>query len=104
MDSSSLQPTGGQIEAYAATVGKTRTVADANSGQQPGDPAMLARMHLKIVAEAEPPLRLPVGPDAVRRIKAKNNAVMAEVKRWRILSESTNLDANSGDHIAKGHR
>lgn len=103
MDSSSLQRTRGQIEAYAATVGKTRTFADANSGQQPGDPAKLARVLLEIVAEAEPPLRLPVGPDAVRRIEEKNNAVMAEVERWRILSESTNLSANNGDDIAKGH-
>jgi NAD(P)-dependent dehydrogenase (short-subunit alcohol dehydrogenase family) len=102
MDGSSLQRTRGQLEAYAATVGKTRAFADAHSGQQPGDPAKLARVLLEIIAAAEPPLRLPVGPDAVRRIEAKNNTVAIEIERWRILSESTNLIASSRDDLANG--
>lgn len=91
MDGSSLQRTKLALGAYAATVGKTRSFADQNNRQQPGDPAKLARVLIEIVNAPEPPVRLQVGPDAVRRIEAKNAAVAADIAIWRTLSESTNL-------------
>jgi short-subunit dehydrogenase len=91
MDSSSLQRTKTQIEDYAATVGKTRIFAETNNRQQPGDPAKLAEALLQLVALPDPPLRLPLGPDAVRRIASKNAFVAQETERWKSLSESTDL-------------
>ena len=95
MDCSSLQRTKIQMEAYAATVGKTRAFADQNNRQQPGDPAKLARVLIEIVNAPDPPVRLQIGPDAVRRIEAKNAAVAADISVWRTLSESTNLESSS---------
>jgi NAD(P)-dependent dehydrogenase (short-subunit alcohol dehydrogenase family) len=91
MDGSSLQRTKLALDAYAATVGKTRSFADQNNRQQPGDPAKLAGVLFEIVNSPEPPVRLQVGPDAVRRIEAKNASVAADIATWRTLSESTNL-------------
>jgi NAD(P)-dependent dehydrogenase (short-subunit alcohol dehydrogenase family) len=91
MDGTSLQRTKVQMDAYSATVGKIRSFADENNRQQPGDPAKLARVLIEIVEAPEPPVRLQVGPDAVRRIEAKNAAVAAEIEVWRTLSESTNF-------------
>jgi short-subunit dehydrogenase len=91
MDASSLARTHVQIEDYADTVGKTRSFVGANSGLQPGDPAKLALALLQLVALPDPPIRLPLGPDALSRIAAKNNFVEQEMEKWRALSMSTNL-------------
>jgi NAD(P)-dependent dehydrogenase (short-subunit alcohol dehydrogenase family) len=91
MDGSSLRRTKLALDAYSATVGKTRSFVDQNNRQQPGDPAKLAAVLIEIVNALEPPVRLQVGPDAVRRIEAKNAAVAADIATWRTLSESTNL-------------
>jgi NAD(P)-dependent dehydrogenase (short-subunit alcohol dehydrogenase family) len=95
MDGSSLQHTKEIIDDYAATVGKTRSFASANNKQQPGDPAKLAAVLLQVVDAPEPPLSLQVGPDAVRRIEAKNAFVVGETERWRHLSESTGINAST---------
>jgi NAD(P)-dependent dehydrogenase (short-subunit alcohol dehydrogenase family) len=91
MDGRSLERTREQIDDYAATLEKTRTFAETHNRQQPGDPAKLAAALIKLVALPDPPLRLPLGTDAVSRIHEKNAFVAAEMKRWRSLSESTNL-------------
>ena len=91
MDASSLQHTNAKIEDYVATVGKTRAFASEHNHQQPGDPAKLAAALLQLVALPDPPVRLPLGPDALKRIAAKNEFVNRESQRWKALSESTNL-------------
>jgi NAD(P)-dependent dehydrogenase (short-subunit alcohol dehydrogenase family) len=91
LDGSSLQRTKEEIEDYAPTVGKVRSFAGTHNHEQPGDPAKLAEALLRLVALPDPPLRLPLGPDALRRIAAKNSFVAEEIERWRTLSESTNL-------------
>jgi NAD(P)-dependent dehydrogenase (short-subunit alcohol dehydrogenase family) len=91
MDGSSLRRTKVELEAYAATVGKTRSFADQNNRRQPGDPAKLAAVLIEIVNAPDPPVRLQAGSDAVRRIEAKNAAVAADIATWRTLSESTDL-------------
>jgi NAD(P)-dependent dehydrogenase (short-subunit alcohol dehydrogenase family) len=92
MDSSSLHRTQVLSQDYEATVGKTRGFADENSGQQPGDPRKLAKVILEIVNAAVPPLRMPIGPDAVQRIIEKNRSVSLELEKWRSLAESTNYE------------
>src|SRR5207302_4652136 len=54
--------------AYAATVGAVARFQREYDGVQPGDPAKAAHAIIKIAGLAEPPLRLPLGSDAVRAV------------------------------------
>ena len=83
MDNRSLGKMEQQISDYADTVGKTRLFAVERNHQQPGDPAKLARAILQLANAAEPPLRLPLGEDALQRIKDKNAFVERETANWR---------------------
>lgn len=89
MDNRSLGKMEQQISDYADTVGKTRLFAVERNHQQPGDPAKLGRAILQLANAAEPPLRLPLGEDALQRIKDKNAFVERETANWRALTEST---------------
>ena len=89
LDASSLLPSAMTIPDYAETAGATRKFAASANYTQPGDPAKLARALLQLVDAEEPPLRMPFGSDAVRRIEAKNAFVAQELAHWRDLSVST---------------
>lgn len=93
LDGSSLHRSAVVIEDYEGTVGVLRTRATELNKQQPGDPRKLAAALIQLAAAKQPPLRLPLGEDAVARIEGKNAAVAAELERWRALSESTGFDA-----------
>ena len=56
-------------------------------------PALAFTARLKLVNAEDPPLRMPFGSDAIRRIEAKNAFVAQELARWRDLAVST--DATS---------
>jgi NAD(P)-dependent dehydrogenase (short-subunit alcohol dehydrogenase family) len=94
MDNRSLDSTKKQIGDYESTVGKTRVFAVEGNHQQPGDPAKFAQALLKLVNAAKPPLRLPLGTDALERIMQKNAFVAEETARWRSLSTSTDFKEN----------
>ena len=89
MDASSLARAAVQIDDYESTVGKTRSFAEGNSGRQSGDPAKLAAALLALAALDDPPVRLQLGSDALKRIEQKNAFVQSESERWRSLSLST---------------
>lgn len=91
LDNSSLSVTKEQIADYADTVGKVREQAARGNHNQPGDPKKLAQAILQLVNSADPPVRLPLGTDAVARIAAKNAFVEGETMKWRALSESTDF-------------
>jgi NAD(P)-dependent dehydrogenase (short-subunit alcohol dehydrogenase family) len=91
MDASSLAHTAIQIDDYKRTVGKTRLFAEENNHQQPGDPAKLATALLRLSELTEPPVRLQLGTDAVKRVEQKNAFVNAESQRWLSLSSFTDL-------------
>lgn len=93
LDGSSLHRSAVVIDDYEGTVGVLRTRATELNKQQPGDPRKLAAALIQLAAAKPPPLRLPLGEDAVARIEGKNAAVAAELERWRALSESTGFDA-----------
>ena len=95
MDNRSLGRTKDQIEDYKDTVGKTRAFVEGNNRRQPGDPAKLAIAILQLANSANPPLRLPLGRDALARIGEKNAFVEDETAKWRSLAESTDFDAES---------
>jgi len=94
MDNRSLTHTRKQIGDYESTVGKTRIFAIERNHQQPGDPAKFAQALVKLVNAAEPPLRLPLGTDALERVAQKNAFVSEETTRWRPLSVSTDFKEN----------
>ena len=82
-----------EIEDYADTVGRMCTFAAGHSKQPPGDPVKPARLVVKLVASERPPVRLPIGRDAVQRIETKNRTVATELAAWRADAESTDVDA-----------
>lgn len=79
------------IPDYDAAFNHLRERRQANSGKQPGDPAKAARAILEIVATSEPPVHLLLGPDAVRLVNEKLDALRAELKAWESLSKSTDF-------------
>lgn len=61
----------------------------AYHGRQPGDPSRGAQAILDAVAADAPPLRLPLGSDAVTAIERGDKARLEELERWRSLSISS---------------
>jgi len=89
LSDSSLQRAKRVIEAYAATVGKTREIAIARNGQQPGDPTLAAKAIIAITEVEHPPLRLILGADAVWSVRAKLAQVHEDLEAWKSTSVRT---------------
>lgn len=80
------------IDAYTPTVGVIRDYLEKRGGQQPGDPHKAAVAILKIVNLEEPPLRLPLGNDAMAFLRAGYKASNEELERWAEITQSTDFD------------
>jgi NAD(P)-dependent dehydrogenase (short-subunit alcohol dehydrogenase family) len=78
---------------YDSTVGAAVRFQRNFNGKQPGDPARAAAVILQVAAMAEPPLRLPLGSDAVRAVEEVDMARLEADRKWRDLSVSTDFDA-----------
>ncbi len=76
-----------RIADYEMTIDRERVLE--RHGQQPGDPRKAADAIVELVGSEHPPLRLPLGVDAVERISGKLERVRAELDTWRDLSLST---------------
>lgn len=83
------------IDDYAATSGATRDYLSIRHGTQPGDPALLGNVLASIVDMADPPLRLPLGRDALGQVLDKANLVRGEIDRWSEISLSTDFVART---------
>ena len=84
----------GDSVAYAATeipayANGMREFFEERNGKQEGDPEKLAAAVLQMVGEANPPLRLTLGRDAVTLLEAKIDSLRQGLEAWRELSEST---------------
>ncbi|MFT3998323.1 MAG: SDR family NAD(P)-dependent oxidoreductase [Asticcacaulis sp.] len=90
LDDTSLK-VAGEISDYQATVGQMRTLAVDLNHAQPGDPDRLADAILALAATEAPPLRLPLGTDALQRIYDKHAHVEHETRQWEALSRSTDF-------------
>lgn len=77
------------IDAYAPTVGPIRDYAAQNNGVQPGDPDKAAAAIADAVSSPAPPLRLPLGVDAVEAIRQKMARVLADVDATEKVARST---------------
>lgn len=81
------------IADYADGAGKVRRHIVQGGGNERGDPARLAEAMLQLADAARPPLRLPLGDDAIAMALGKSASIAADVEAWR--------DVGSGlDHAA----
>lgn len=76
---------------YDPTVGQTLRYVAQLSGHQPGDPRKLGAVIVQLANEAEPPLRLLAGSDAVQYVTAALRQRLAEAEQWHDLSVSTDF-------------
>ncbi|HGT0998938.1 TPA: hypothetical protein ACMVZ1_000712 [Enterococcus faecium] len=79
-------------EPYKQTVGAFVKVIHDHRGQQPGDPAKIAKVITDLTDMDEPPLRLLMGSDAVAYAEAASKALSDSDTKWKHLSESINFD------------
>ncbi|HVY46814.1 MAG TPA: SDR family NAD(P)-dependent oxidoreductase [Minicystis sp.] len=78
---------------YEATVGAAVRRTFGDPARARSSPAKVAQVILRLAEEAEPPVRLLVGSDAVQGAAAAAAARAEEDARWRALSVSTDFDA-----------
>ena len=77
------------LDAYKETVGVIRGYTGQLHGNQPGDPAKLAGVIVKLAAAENPPLHLPVGADAVKNLREKIAQISRELAEWESVATST---------------
>ena len=77
---------------YDAVVGRAARMQAQYDGRQPGDPKRAAQVLLQLAAMDAPPLRLPLGSDAIAAISGSDQRRLAELERWGALSASTDFD------------
>ncbi|MFG1422746.1 oxidoreductase [Roseixanthobacter liquoris] len=80
-----------RIDAYEATVGAVRTAVPTRAGAQPGDPRRGVAVILQAVDAQKPPLRLALGPDAHRNIRAKLARVATDLDAWEHVAADTDF-------------
>ncbi|HEX3799695.1 MAG TPA: oxidoreductase [Verrucomicrobiae bacterium] len=80
------------IAAYAPTVGVMRKHMEAHTGHEPGDPRKGAAAILQIANRSMPPLRLPLGNDAMALGRRGYQQSLDELDRWASLTQSTDFD------------
>lgn len=80
-----------EMEAYAATVGRIRMGTGAMHGKQKGDPMKAARAVDLALKNANTPLRLQLGPDAVSMIRAHAQGLLADMERWEAVAMDTQI-------------
>jgi NAD(P)-dependent dehydrogenase (short-subunit alcohol dehydrogenase family) len=78
---------------YDAVVGTAARMQREYNGRQPGDPVRAAQAILKVAGMDSPPLRLPLGTDAVKNIEQADRRKLEELARWHELSVSTDFPA-----------
>ncbi|MEV6770234.1 SDR family NAD(P)-dependent oxidoreductase [Nocardia sp. NPDC051030] len=83
----------GEIGDYAETVGAIRDGLPSSDQQQEGDPEKAAAAVIATVGQANPPLRLALGPDAVGAIRGKLAAVAADLDATAHLGLTTGLES-----------
>ncbi len=69
----------------------------AYNGRQPGDPTKAAEAIIALSKAAKPPLRLVLGSDAYARAERTDTNRLAELREWRLVSESTDFPHNAAD-------
>lgn len=76
---------------YESTAGRMRDKVRSVHGRQAGDPVLAAQAIVTALASPEPPLRLPLGNEAVDRIRAHLDRSRTEIDRWEDISRATDF-------------
>jgi NAD(P)-dependent dehydrogenase (short-subunit alcohol dehydrogenase family) len=88
------------MAAYAPVMDTIRGYMQRHSGQQAGDPRKAAKAILQLVEMKEPPLRLPLGNDAMAILRHGYKTSVEELERWADLTKSTDFDGlNESDLV-----
>ncbi len=66
-------------------------------GVQPGDPKKAIKAIIEMVENENPPLRLPLGEDAVDAIEEKLIAVQKNIDQWRDVAVNTKVDEDDAE-------
>lgn len=74
---------------YEATVGPILKLLQNIEGRQEGDPKRIAELIVKLANKDDIPVRLILGVDAEKRVKAAEDVRAQEAKRFRELTHST---------------
>src|SRR2546426_409310 len=80
------------IEDYAGRRAEQLKWWEAQNGQQPGDPAKLARALVRVAGEQSPPRRFIAGADAIALAEQKVADLKAQIDAYHELSTSLSLD------------
>lgn len=83
------------IADYAETVGKTRARMETLGGHQPGDPVKAARIIIDLAGKPNAPLQVPLGNDAMDRIKARTIQWKEDMERMEPLARSADFDSKA---------
>src|SRR5882762_5519721 len=92
LEPASVTYAGPSIEDYADRTAEQLKWWQAQSGQQGGDPAKLARALVAIASEEPPPRRFIAGADAIALAEQKVAALQAQIDAYRDLSRSLAFD------------
>lgn len=88
---------------YAPILDAIRGYTEQHSGHQPGDPRKAGRVLLQLVEMEQPPLRLPLGKDAIMFLSNSYQGNSDQLQRWADISGSTDFDdltASTEEHSA----
>jgi NAD(P)-dependent dehydrogenase (short-subunit alcohol dehydrogenase family) len=89
----SLKQSGTFIEDYRQTAGTRRQQVAQTSGTQAGDPVRAAQAIIDAVLADKPPLHLVLGKAGLTNVRAKIDALVADINGW----EKTSLGADFPD-------
>ncbi|BCS32659.1 short-chain dehydrogenase/reductase [Luteitalea sp. TBR-22] len=78
---------------YEASVGATVRQLAGYWGNEPGDPARVARLILRLAAADRLPPHILLGSDALRLAREAERARSADADRWSAISASIDIDA-----------
>lgn len=82
-----------EIPEYAPSTEWIRKRLPSQSGSQPGDPERAAVAIATLIDSPKPPLRLPLGSDASKALRAKSTSILSELDEWSAVSASTDFPA-----------
>jgi NAD(P)-dependent dehydrogenase (short-subunit alcohol dehydrogenase family) len=83
LNSQSYSLAAGAIQDYDNTmVGQMKNVPDSLHGNQPGDPAKLAKVIVELAAVENPPVHLPVGLDSLQTYRTNRDKISEEIEAW----------------------
>jgi NAD(P)-dependent dehydrogenase (short-subunit alcohol dehydrogenase family) len=71
------------IDDYKDTSGQTRQYASDRHGHQAGNPGAAVKVIVQAASSATPPLHLPLGKDAIDRIRRKLKQMDDEINQWQ---------------------